>query len=111
GQIGAILYKDQVVYAVFLDECGVNSLIGEASCATAKLLGINPDPKNGGTDDAVTYIVFTGPSGRIKDRNDFTNHTRAIEIGVRRAKELIARYQEPKTPANEASREPNAPAR
>jgi hypothetical protein len=63
GQIAAILYKERVAYAMFLDECGISSLIGEASCATARLLGINPDPKNGGTDEPVTYIVFTGPSG------------------------------------------------
>lgn len=94
GQIGAIIYSNQVVYAAFLDECGNKSLIGEASCATAKLLGVNPDPKNGGTDEAVTYIVFTGPTGRITDKADYANHAKAVEIGVRRAKELIALYAE-----------------
>jgi len=67
GQVAAILYTDQVVYAVFLDECGDPKLIGEACCATAKLLGVDPDPKTGGTDGPVTYIVFTGASGRITD--------------------------------------------
>lgn len=92
GQIGAIIYSNQVVYAAFLDECGAPSLIGEASCATAKLLGVNPDPKNGGTDGPVTYIVFTGPTGRITDKKDYANHAKAVEIGVRRAKELINFY-------------------
>jgi Fungal chitosanase of glycosyl hydrolase group 75 len=90
GQVAAIIYKDKVVYAVFLDECGVKSLIGEASVATARLLGINPDPKNGGTDEPVTYIVFTGESGRITDKKDYANHAKAIEIGVKRARELVS---------------------
>src|SRR5258707_655870 len=74
GQVAAIIYKNQVVYAVFLDECGTRTLIGEASCATARLLGIDPDPKNGGTDEPVTYIVFAGPTGRITDKKDYADH-------------------------------------
>jgi hypothetical protein len=92
GQVAAIIYSNQVVYAVFLDECGINTLIGEASCATARLLGIDPDPKTGGTDGPVTYIVFTGQNGRITDKKDYANHAKAIEIGMGRAKELIASY-------------------
>lgn len=57
GAVAAVIYNNKVVYAVFADE-GPNSIIGEASYATAKALGINPDPKNGGTDSGVTYIVF-----------------------------------------------------
>jgi hypothetical protein len=97
GQVAAILYKDRVAYAVFLDECGISSLIGEASCATARLLGINPDPKNGGTDEPVTYIVFAGPSGRITNKKDYADHAKAVEIGVRSARELIAAYPEVKS--------------
>src|SRR6266446_9162963 len=93
GQVGAIIYKGQVAYAVFLDECGISSLIGEASCATARLLGIDPDPKTGGTDEPVTYIVFTGPTGRIADKKEYADHAKAIEIGVRRSKELVAHHQ------------------
>jgi len=89
GQVAAILYKGQVVYAVFLDECGDPTLIGEASCATAKLLGIDPDPKTGGTDQPVTYIVFTGPTGRITDPKDYPNHAKAVELGLKRARELL----------------------
>ena len=59
------------------------SLIGEA-------LGIDPDPKAGGTDGPVSYIVFTGESGRITDPRDYANHAKAREIGVRRAKQLLA---------------------
>ncbi len=89
GQVGAIIYSNQVVYAVFLDECGVKGVIGEASVATAKLLGVDADPKTGGTDGPVTYLVFTGKSGRITDPKDYGNHKLAVEIGLRRAKELL----------------------
>lgn len=93
GQVAAVIYSNQVVYAVFLDECGVKGLIGEASIATAKLLGVDPDPKTGGTDGPVTYIVFTGASGRISDPKQYGNHKLAVEIGVKRAKELLAQYR------------------
>jgi hypothetical protein len=78
---------------VFLDECGIRTLIGEASCATARLLGIDPDPKTGGTDGPVNYIVFTGPTGRITDKKDYANHAKAVEIGARRARELVNQYK------------------
>jgi hypothetical protein len=96
GQVAAIIYSNQVAYAVFLDECGINTLIGEASCATARLLGIDPDPKTGGTDGPVTYIVFTGASGRITDKKEYANHAKAVAIGVRRAKELVASHSQEK---------------
>ncbi|MEI7533563.1 MAG: glycoside hydrolase family 75 protein [Verrucomicrobiae bacterium] len=96
GQVAAIIYRNQVVYAVFLDECGIKGVIGEASVATAKLLGIDSDPKTGGTDEAVTYLVFTGKSSRITDPKDFANHAKAIAIGVKRAKELLAQYPQVK---------------
>ena len=92
GQVAAIIYSNQVCYAVFLDECGIKNVIGEASIATARLLGVDPDPKTGGTDGPVTYIVFTGASGRITNSKDYGNHAKAVEIGVRRAKELLAQY-------------------
>ena len=98
GQVAAIIYSNQVVYAVFLDECGVKSLIGEASIATAKLLGVDADPKTGGTEGPVTYLVFTGASGRITHPKDYANHQLAIDIGVRRGKELLAQYATPPRP-------------
>jgi archaellum component FlaF (FlaF/FlaG flagellin family) len=72
GTVAAVVYNNKVVYAVFADE-GPNNIIGEASYATAKALGINPDPKNGGTDSGVTYIVLKGnvPSP-VEDNNAIT---------------------------------------
>jgi hypothetical protein len=64
GSIAAIVYNNKVLYAVFADE-GPSGIIGEASYATARDLGINPNPKTGGIDCSgskcpVTYIVFPG---------------------------------------------------
>ena len=59
GTVAAVIYHDRIVYAVFADE-GPNDIIGEASYATARELGIDPDPESGGTDSGVTYIVFRG---------------------------------------------------
>ncbi|MFI6347716.1 glycoside hydrolase family 75 protein [Streptomyces sp. NPDC050560] len=59
GSVAAVVYNDKVVYAVFADE-GPDSIIGEASYATAQALGIDPDPATGGTEGPVTFIVFPG---------------------------------------------------
>lgn len=59
GTVAAVIYNNKIVYAVFADE-GPSSIIGEASYATARDLGIDPDPENGGTDSGVTYIVLKG---------------------------------------------------
>jgi hypothetical protein len=57
GDVVVVIYKGQVEYAVFGDE-GPNDSIGESSYATAKALGIDDNPKTGGTAGPVTYIVF-----------------------------------------------------
>ncbi len=59
GSVAAVIFKNKMVYAVFADE-GPSDIIGEASYATVRDLSVNPDPKNGGTDGPVTYIVFPG---------------------------------------------------
>ncbi|WP_326567999.1 glycoside hydrolase family 75 protein [Amycolatopsis rhabdoformis] len=53
----AVIYNGKVEYTV-IGDTGPTAIIGEASYATAKDLGINPDPSNGGTDSGVTYICF-----------------------------------------------------
>ncbi|MFF4116501.1 glycoside hydrolase family 75 protein [Streptomyces sp. NPDC001714] len=57
GAIAAVIYKDRVQYAV-VGDTGPRDIIGEASYATAKALGVNPDPRVGGVASGVTYIVF-----------------------------------------------------
>ena len=57
GSVAAVVHGDRVQYAVVGDTWSRN-VIGEASYATAKSLGIRPDPRGGGTSSGVTYIVF-----------------------------------------------------
>ena len=65
GEAGVVLYNGKMEYGVFGDERGRDSgnsaglAIGEVSYAMASVLGINPDPENGGIEKDVTYIVFT----------------------------------------------------
>lgn len=83
GDVLAVIYKNKVEYAVFGDE-GPNSIIGEASYATASALGIDPDPSNGGTADPVTYIVFKGVN-----ISPIENHATAVTKGRAAAQSFI----------------------
>ncbi|GAA3504573.1 hypothetical protein GCM10019016_116860 [Streptomyces prasinosporus] len=57
GSVAAVVYHDRVSYAV-VGDTGPADIIGEASYAAATSLGIDPDPRSGGTPSGVTYIVF-----------------------------------------------------
>ena len=59
GNVTAVLYQGKLQWAVFGDT-GPTDIIGEASYACAEKLGIDPDPKTGGTGSGVTYITFVG---------------------------------------------------
>ncbi|MGK3968335.1 glycoside hydrolase family 75 protein [Sorangium sp. So ce118] len=85
GSVIAVIYQGRVNYGVFGDE-GPEGIIGEASYAMGKSLGIDPDPATGGVDSGVTYIAFTGDDAvaqRIED------HREAVEIGEQRAAQLL----------------------
>lgn len=71
----AVIYNGKVEYAV-IGDTGPTQIIGEASYATAKDLGINPDPSNGGTDSGVTYICFKNSTV-----SPIENHTAATSKG------------------------------
>lgn len=84
GDVLAVIYHGHVEYAVFGDE-GPDDSIGEASYATAKSLGIDPDPKTGGTSDKVTYIVFKNSKAA-----PIENHSGAVSQGREFAQQFIA---------------------
>lgn len=84
GDVLAVIYKGHVEYAVFGDE-GPDDSIGEASYATAKSLGIDPDPKTGGTSDKVTYIVFKNSKA-----SPIESHTSAVSQGRKFAQQFIS---------------------
>jgi hypothetical protein len=59
GSAALVLYGNQVAFAT-VGDVGPDTIIGEASYAVAKKLGMNPSPSSGGVDSGVTYIVFPG---------------------------------------------------
>jgi hypothetical protein len=83
GSVVAVIYNNQVEYAV-VGDTGPTDIIGESSYATASALGINPDPKNGGTDGPVTYIVFPHTSV-----NPIENHNTAVSLGESVASQFV----------------------
>ena len=52
GSVAAVVYGGRVQYAV-VGDVGPRDIIGEASYATAKALGIPPDPRRGGTQTGI----------------------------------------------------------
>jgi hypothetical protein len=85
GQSVAVIYNGRLVYGVFVDE-GPSDIIGEASVAMANALGIPSNPKTGGADSGITYIVFTGSTGVVAP---LTSTTLAASVGQARAADLL----------------------
>ncbi|MFI1398115.1 glycoside hydrolase family 75 protein [Streptomyces sp. NPDC020681] len=83
GTVVAVIYNNQVQYAV-VGDTGPSAIIGEASYATAKALGINPDPRTGGVASGVTYILFTNT--RV---SPIESHSGAVMLGEALAKEFV----------------------
>lgn len=83
GSVAAVIYQGRVQYAV-VGDVGPSRIIGEASYASAEALGIRPDPRSGGTDSGVTYIVFK--DSQVKPIED---HAAAVATGERLAKLFV----------------------
>ncbi|MFE2516655.1 glycoside hydrolase family 75 protein [Streptomyces mirabilis] len=83
GSVVAVIYRDRVQYAV-VGDTGPHEIIGEASYATAKALGIRPDPYRGGTSSGVTYIAFK--NSRVSPIED---RAAAVTAGERLAREFV----------------------
>jgi hypothetical protein len=80
GSVVMVVYGDKVEFGVFGDT-GPEAIIGEASYAMAERLGIDPDPKTGGTtggDKEVLYVAFKGAGAVIKKAED---HAAAVTLG------------------------------
>ncbi|MEU2711870.1 glycoside hydrolase family 75 protein [Streptomyces sp. NPDC007205] len=84
GGVVAVIYRDKVEYAV-VGDTGPTQLIGEASYATAKALGIDPDPAHGGVDSGVTYILF-----KNSKVSPIESHGAAASLGDQLAKQFLA---------------------
>jgi hypothetical protein len=83
GGVVAVIHNDQVQYAV-VGDAGPKDIIGEASYATAKALGINQDPATGGTASGVTYILFR--NSRV---SPIESHSAAVSLGESLAKRFL----------------------
>ncbi|MGW1000444.1 glycoside hydrolase family 75 protein [Streptomyces sp. NPDC002520] len=84
GGVVAVVYGDKVEYAV-VGDTGPTKIIGEASYATAKALGIDPDPATGGADSGVTYILF-----KNSKVSPIESHSAAVSLGDQLAKQFLA---------------------
>jgi hypothetical protein len=86
GTVGAVIYDGKIEYGI-VGDVGPQAIIGEASYAMAKRLGINPHPSTGGTDSGVSYVIFTGASAKVSKNED---HAEAVQVGKRRAEQLLS---------------------
>ncbi|WP_428956643.1 glycoside hydrolase family 75 protein [Streptomyces sp. cg35] len=83
GTVAAIVHRGKVLYAV-VGDTGPSDLIGEASYAAARALGINPHPVRGGAAGEVTYILFPGTTAR-----PIESHRSAVAAGEAAARKLL----------------------
>ncbi|WP_328678258.1 glycoside hydrolase family 75 protein [Streptomyces sp. NBC_00322] len=83
GGVVAVIYNNKVEYAV-VGDTGPNKIIGEASYATAKALGIDPDPETGGAESGVTYILF-----KNSKVSPIESHSAAVSLGDSLAKKFL----------------------
>ncbi len=85
GTVGAVIYNGKIEYGI-IGDIGPTSIVGEASYAMAKSLGINANPSIGGVDSGVTYVIFTGAGSKVSKNED---HAEAAAIGAARAQQLL----------------------
>ncbi|MEU1459777.1 glycoside hydrolase family 75 protein [Streptomyces sp. NPDC005727] len=83
GGVVAVIYNGKVEYAV-VGDTGPTAIIGEASYATAKALGIDPDPATGGVDSGVTYILF-----KNSKVSPIESHSAAVSLGDQLARQFL----------------------
>lgn len=84
GDVILVLYNDKIAYAVYGD-VGPTADIGEASYATVKSLGANPNPATGGVDPAdVLYVAFPGAVVA-----PIENHAQAVSVGQAQLAKLV----------------------
>lgn len=62
------LRNGKLTGAILADESSSDLEMGEGSIALAKALGIDSNPRTGGTDDDVAYVIYPG-SGNGKPRH------------------------------------------
>ncbi|WP_235882188.1 glycoside hydrolase family 75 protein [Streptomyces apricus] len=85
GTVAAVVHGDRVGYAV-VGDIGPDDIIGEASYALARDLGIRPDPTGGGAASGVTYILF-----KDSGASPIESRRAAAAQGEKLAREFVGR--------------------
>jgi hypothetical protein len=72
GDLAMVVNREngKVAGAIIADESAPELPMGEGSIALAEMLGIDSNPRTGGTDKGVTYIIYPG-TGNGKPRSLF----------------------------------------
>lgn len=84
GTVAAVIYNGKIEYGI-VGDVGPQAILGEASYAMAKRLGINPHPSYGGTSSGVTYVIFK--DAKVTKNED---QAQAVSLGRDRASRLVA---------------------
>lgn len=91
GQVAAIIYNDgidkKMNYGVFGDENANGNQMGEISYDMASSLQINPDPKYGGVNSGVTFVITSGSDNIVSPIED---HNEAIIVGTNAMNVLLS---------------------
>lgn len=91
GDIAAVRHNGRVDFAVFAD-VGPSHKLGEGSMALARELGINSNPRHGGVQHGVEYIVFPRSGDRTPGNPERTRDLGAQQL-TNRAQWLRTRYR------------------
>ncbi|MFD4763539.1 glycoside hydrolase family 75 protein [Streptomyces sp. NPDC058439] len=83
GGVVAVICNNKVEYAA-VGDTGPSKIVGEASYATVKALGIDPDPETGGAESGVTYILF-----KNSQVSPIGSHGAAVTAGEALAEQFI----------------------
>jgi Fungal chitosanase of glycosyl hydrolase group 75 len=82
GSLVAVLYQGKMAYGI-VGDVGPSAILGEASYAMARALGINPNPATGGVSSGVTYLIFTGQQNVVSKLEDTAEAKTKGEAAVR----------------------------
>jgi hypothetical protein len=82
GSLAVVVYRDKIAFGV-VGDIGPQAILGEASYAMAKELGVNPNPSTGGTSNDVTYLIFTGTDNVTNKIEDTAATATRVEAALR----------------------------